>query len=594
MIDIKPPIKLDHLEALTDDTGILQHTKYSIPNRKEGYTTDDNARGLVTCIKFLQHYEDSDVTKLAKTYLSFLFHMQRPDGKFHNLLSYDREFLDDLGSEDCIGRSLWACGYAISTNLSKGIKTTSKEIFDKGFPHASSFKSLRAKAFTILGLCHYHEAFRYDQNLSKNIVSLADQLARSYQQVSSPDWRWFEPYLTYLNGRLSHALFRAYDIVGDERYLHIAKESLDFLVELHVVGKKFVPIGNKGWYKKGGHRALYDQQPIEASCMVEAAATAFQVINEKKYQGIAYIAFDWFLGKNSKNEMVYDRTTGACYDGITPQGLNLNQGAEATISYLLARLELETLSHARAHDIETRRQVASKSEPMAGVVRATSIATGCGDLDDLLLGGIPENYTVVLTSPSCDERDLLIKRFLEAGAKKGEVTFYVTIDPGGVKTLARKHQSNFFLFVCNPAADAIIKSLPNVSKLKGVKNLTDISIALTSTFRRLNKSPKGPRRACIEIISDVLLEHHAASTRKWLTALIPKLKSRGFTTLAVMNPQMHPPQEVQAILGLFEGEINIYEKETKKGLRKHLKVKKMANQRYLDSETPLRKKRLQK
>jgi hypothetical protein len=345
VIDIRPPIKLDHLEALTDDTGILQHTKYSIPNRKEGYTTDDNARALVTCIKFLQRYEDSDVSKLANTYLSFLFHMQRPDGKFHNLLSYNRDFLDDVGSEECMGRSLWACGYAILTNLSKGIKTTSKEIFDKGFRHASNFKSLRAKAFTILGLCCYYEAFPHDHNLSKNIVSLTEQLLDSYQRVSSSDWCWFEPYLTYVNARLSQALFRAYGIIGDERNLQIAKESFDFLVGVQVIDEKFVPIGNKGWYKKGAQRALYDQQPIEASCMVEAALTAFHITNEEKYQRVAYIAFGWFLGKNTRNVKVYDPTTGACYDGITPQGLNLNQGAEATISYLLARLGLETLSH---------------------------------------------------------------------------------------------------------------------------------------------------------------------------------------------------------------------------------------------------------
>jgi len=345
VIDIRPPIKLDHLKALTDDTGILQHTKYSIPNRKEGYTTDDNARALVACIKFLQFHDDSDVSKLANTYLSFLFHMQRPDGKFHNLLSYNRDFHDDVGSEECMGRSLWACGNAISTSLSEGIKTTSKEAFDEGFRHAPSFKSLRAKAFTILGLCHYYEAFPHDHNLSKNIASLIEQLVDSYQRVAASDWCWFEPYLTYANARLSQALFRAYDVIRDEKYLQIAKESFDFLVQVQTMDGKFVPIGNNGWYKKGGKRALYDQQPIEAACIVEAALTAFHVTRQEKYQRVAYVAFEWFLGKNIQNVMVYDVTTGACYDGITPQGLNLNQGAEATISYLLARLELEKLSY---------------------------------------------------------------------------------------------------------------------------------------------------------------------------------------------------------------------------------------------------------
>jgi len=162
----------------------------------------------------------------------------------------------------------------------------------------------------------------------------------SYQQASSSDWCWFEPYLTYVNARLSQALFLAYGIIGDEKYLQIAKKSFDFLVKVQVIDEKIIPIGNKGWYKKGGKRALYDQQPIEAACMVEAALAAFRVTGDEKYQRIAHIAFSWFLGKNSQDVMVYNPKTGSCYDGITPKGVNLNQGAEATVSYLLARLEL--------------------------------------------------------------------------------------------------------------------------------------------------------------------------------------------------------------------------------------------------------------
>jgi KaiC/GvpD/RAD55 family RecA-like ATPase len=221
------------------------------------------------------------------------------------------------------------------------------------------------------------------------------------------------------------------------------------------------------------------------------------------------------------------------------------------------------------------------------------ITTGYADLDNLLLGGIPKNYSVILTSPSCDERDLLIKKFVETGAKKGEVTFYVTIDPAEVKGLAGECPSNFCLFICNPQADTIIKeSLPNVFKLKGVENLTEISIALTSAFRRLDESLDVPRRACIEIISDVLLQHQAVQTRRWLTDLVTELRSRGFTTLAVMTPQMHHPEEVHAILDLFEGEINISEKEAV-GLEKFLKVRKMYNQKYVEAELPLRKDKLE-
>jgi predicted transcriptional regulator/KaiC/GvpD/RAD55 family RecA-like ATPase len=221
------------------------------------------------------------------------------------------------------------------------------------------------------------------------------------------------------------------------------------------------------------------------------------------------------------------------------------------------------------------------------------VTTGYKDLDNMLFGGIPENYAVILTSPSCDEKNLLVKRFLEGGTKEEQITFYVATETVGVGALVEEFQENLYLFICNPQAEKIIKTLPNVFKLKGVENLTDISIALTSAFRRLNASLKGPRRACVEIVSDVLLQHKAVHARRWLTGLIPEFKSKGFTTLAVMNPHMHSPQEVHAILDIFEGEINIYEKETEKGLEKFLKIKKMYNHRYLESKLLLKKERLE-
>jgi KaiC/GvpD/RAD55 family RecA-like ATPase len=232
---------------------------------------------------------------------------------------------------------------------------------------------------------------------------------------------------------------------------------------------------------------------------------------------------------------------------------------------------------------------------VASVPKPTElVCTGYADLDKSLYGGIPPNYAVALTSPSCDERDLLIKSFLETGTKKGEVTFCVTIDPSVAKALAEEFQSNLYLFVCNPQADAIVKEAPNIFKLKGVENLTDISIALTSAIRKLDPSSKAPRRICIGLISDVLLQHHAVQTRRWLASLMAELKSNGFTTLVTLNPQMHPSQELQAILDLFEGEINIYEKETEKGSEKYLKIKKMANQRYLKDELLLKEEDTQK
>jgi len=223
------------------------------------------------------------------------------------------------------------------------------------------------------------------------------------------------------------------------------------------------------------------------------------------------------------------------------------------------------------------------------------VATGCEELDKLLIGGIPETYSVILTSPFCDERDLLIKRFLEKGADKGGVAFYVCTEAGGVETLAQEFQSKFYLFVCNPRADIMIKDLPNVIKLRrGVMTLTDINIALTNVFRKIDELSGGSRRICIAIVSDVLLQHQAVTTKRWLTELVTELRAKGFTTLAVMNPLMHPPQDVQAILGLFEGEIALKDKTTEKGSQKFLKINRMYNQIYLENELPIKKEKLGK
>jgi len=247
---------------------------------------------------------------------------------------------------------------------------------------------------------------------------------------------------------------------------------------------------------------------------------------------------------------------------------------------------------------ENGSEMSYQSEPVtlnvSKAVLPGRVAIGFEDIDDMLLGGIPQNCAVILTSPSFDERDLLVRRFLETGAKKGEITFYVTIDASTVKALALERPTNLYLFLCNPQVDETLKNLPNLFKLKGVENLTEINIALISAFRRLDAAGASTvsRRACIEIISDALLQHHALSVRKWLATLIPEFRSRGFTTLGVMNPQMHPPEEVQAILDIFDGEINIFERETKKGSEKFLKIRKMHEQRYLERELPLNKERL--
>jgi len=338
-----PPINLDYLVSITDETGIVQHSKFATPNRGEGYTTDDNARALIVCTKHNKLHKTSETTKLADIYLSFLYHMQMKDGRLHNFFGYDRRFLDEIGSDDSLGRALWACGYVINSNLDKQKKLLAKEVFDNALPHVINSSSPRAKAFTVLGLCQYKHAYPKDQALFQNMIELIEQLLKLYEKESSVEWRWFEECLTYCNARLPHALFEAYECIRNESYLQVAKDSFNFLLKVQIRNNMFVPIGNNGWYKKGGVRANYDQQSVETSCMAETALTAFRVTGNQNFRTTAQTIFAWFLGKNTQDLWVYNPQTGGCYDGITPEGLNLNQGAEATVTYLLARLNMETL-----------------------------------------------------------------------------------------------------------------------------------------------------------------------------------------------------------------------------------------------------------
>lgn len=244
------------------------------------------------------------------------------------------------------------------------------------------------------------------------------------------------------------------------------------------------------------------------------------------------------------------------------------------------------------HAGRTRTSLICEPEPAAiKVVRTilpNRISTGYMNLDSLLFGGIPETYATVLSSTSCDERDLLIGRFLKVGLRMGEATFYVSVTPKNIEDFL-KDSSNFLLLLCNPHTDSITKSQPNVFKAKGVENLTDINIALTLAFRRINPSDTGSKRACLEIVSDVLLQHKAKETRRWLAGVLSEFKSNGFTVLATLNPQMHSFAEAQAVLDLFDGEISIYEKETENGQERHLRIRRMHDQKYLETDMVLKK-----
>ncbi|MCM8804659.1 MAG: glycosyltransferase [Candidatus Omnitrophica bacterium] len=335
------PIKLTHLETLTDDVGIIQHAKFSMADRKTGYTTDDNARALIVVTKHYNMCIDQKSLNLINTYLSFIYYMQKSNGRFHNLLSYDRNFLDTDGGDDCFGRCIWAIGYLLSSEfIYENIKGAAKHIFELAFPQIENINSLRGMANCIEGLYNYLKV-EDDKRAKEFVEKLANRMVENYKNSKEGNWKWFENVITYENGKLPLALLIAYEVTENREYFDIGMEALNFLIDITIIENRYIPIGNNGWYVKGGKRAYYDQQPIEVACMIEALKKAEKLTGDEKYGNLSLIVFDWFLGRNTKGEMMYDSVTGGCYDGLTKNGPNRNQGAESTLSYLLARLEIE-------------------------------------------------------------------------------------------------------------------------------------------------------------------------------------------------------------------------------------------------------------
>jgi uncharacterized protein YyaL (SSP411 family) len=336
-----PENKLDGLRDLTDETGIIQHTKFSIIDRRHGYTTDDNARALIAALRHHEIFNSDESLRYARLYLTFLLHMYRDDGSYHNFLGYNREYQDQIGTADSMGRCLWALGETINSESTQEMKSAAKWLFDNSLPFTRIFDSPRAKAFTLMGLVKYQQAHQDDENIGQDIQLFANQLIQQYKVESTQEWKWFESYLTYSNPRIPHSLAKAYNVTKDEEYLRVSRESLDFLIGVQFMDSVFHPVGSEGWYQKGGTKSEYDQQPIEASCMVEASIELAKITEDQKYVEAALDAFQWYHGKNSENISLVNLNNFTCYDGLTRNGLNLNQGAESTISYYLAYLKLK-------------------------------------------------------------------------------------------------------------------------------------------------------------------------------------------------------------------------------------------------------------
>jgi glycosyltransferase involved in cell wall biosynthesis len=338
-----PPLKLDHLHHMTDQTGILQHATFTVPNYGEGYTTDDNARALMVSA-LLEELGVREATQLATRYLAFLWYaLNNETTRFRNFMDYQRQWLEDSGSDDSHGRALWALGTVLGRSNKPTLHDMAGRIFEQSLLGILKTTSPRAWAFALIGIHEYLGRFAGDRRASQVREELAGRLLALYQNNRSDEWRWFEQSLTYCNAALSHAMLLCGESIPNTEMTEAGLESLRWLADLqraNTDGGHFVPIGSNGFYPRGGERARFDQQPVEAQGMVSACLEAYRLTGEKDWRKEARRAFEWFLGRNDLNRPVYDPTTGGCRDGLHPDRPNENQGAESTLAFLQSLLEL--------------------------------------------------------------------------------------------------------------------------------------------------------------------------------------------------------------------------------------------------------------
>jgi hypothetical protein len=351
-----PDLNLSHLLNMTDDTGMLQHAIFSVPNTREGYTTDDNARALIvsnTLDEASLYRSGADYAKLSHRYLAFLWFAFRPEtGRFANFLGYDRKWLENVGSEDCHGRALWALGTVLGHSQDAGLRGAAGRLFEAAVPAALTFSSPRAWAFSILGMQAYLDWFPGDRAIQGARNALANRLLNIYEQTCTATWQWFEKSLAYSNARLSQALILSGWRSGNRKMIATGIESLEWLVAAQHRGDEeiFVPIGSNGFFTEGKEKARFDQQPVEACATISACLETYRLTHEKRWLEEAQRIFRWFLGRNDLQVPLYDASTGGCRDGLHPDRVNENQGAESTLSFLIALLEMQGESMANANE----------------------------------------------------------------------------------------------------------------------------------------------------------------------------------------------------------------------------------------------------
>jgi glycosyltransferase involved in cell wall biosynthesis len=344
-LDRLPAIKLDHLYRMTDHTGMVEHAVFVVPNYPEGYSTDDNARALIvtTLLEEIGVHAPANAADLASRYLAFLWHAFDPVTKrFRNSLTYECQWHETEHSEDSHGRALWGLGTVLGRSKNAGLRGAAGRMFELAVPTAVEFKSPRACAFALLGVQEYLDSFPGDRAALSASDALANRLLSSYRAHRSDEWKWFENGLSYSNARLPQALMRAGVRASNEEMVSAGIESLDWLVALQRCEVKghFVPIGSQGFYSKTTEKARFDQQPVEACAAVAACLQAYRATGKDRWRKEAWSAFNWFLGDNDLQIALYDPATGGCRDGLHPDRANENQGAESTLSFLMALLEM--------------------------------------------------------------------------------------------------------------------------------------------------------------------------------------------------------------------------------------------------------------
>ena len=321
-----PALRLDHLERLTDDTGIVQHAAYAVPDRHRGYSIDDQARALIAVLEYARLAGWDHPPKAAYVYAAYLRHAITTAGWFHNFLSYSRSWVDDRGSDDCYGRAMWALGYAQRFGKEQGLAGAAAQLFTAQAGRLESLQYPRSQAFALFGLYHRLQCGGNSRLLAVTRV-LADRLAALFETTATPDWPWFEDALTYCNAKLPAALLLAYELTGDTRYLSIGTTALRWLRSVVFTGDgELRLVGQDGWYRRGGVKAAFDEQCVDAQGMVEAAVIAERVTGEGSWRSDALAALAWFLGRNVHGVSLIDPATWGCYDGITAAGVNRQHG----------------------------------------------------------------------------------------------------------------------------------------------------------------------------------------------------------------------------------------------------------------------------